>query len=78
MKLKYDQVYNGESFEVPKEWYIACCDCGLVHRLKFKIINKKTLKVRVWREPVHTRARRKALGRKIVKTARKPVKKAVK
>jgi hypothetical protein len=41
----YTQVYDGEPMTVPSlktllstPWNIACCDCGLVHTLKFEYI----------------------------------------
>jgi hypothetical protein len=36
--MKYQQQYDGEWFSPKrKNWYMRCCDCGLVHRVNFRI-----------------------------------------
>lgn len=44
---KYDQVYREEPhiYDNGKLARIACCDCGLVHGMIFKIKNKKEIEV---------------------------------
>jgi hypothetical protein len=36
IKSCYDQVWDGEWWPVPNELDLACCDCGLVHRVQFR------------------------------------------
>lgn len=43
MTKGYFQIVDGEWFEPPHgEFYDQCCDCGLTHRMKFAVIDKKT------------------------------------
>ncbi|MCK5127911.1 MAG: hypothetical protein KAR42_16760 [candidate division Zixibacteria bacterium] len=44
---KYDQVYREEPqiYETGDLHFLACCDCGLVHGMIFKIKNKKEIEV---------------------------------
>ena len=62
----FEQVFDGEEFEVPPDWYISCCHCGLVHLLTFRTKRGKWM-IRVAKETALTRARRKELGVKVVK-----------
>lgn len=34
----YIQRFNGEWVDVTAERYLACCDCGLVHKEEYRII----------------------------------------
>jgi hypothetical protein len=45
--IKYDQVYREEPFtyDIGNINYLACCDCGLVHGIKFKVKNKKEIEI---------------------------------
>ena len=47
MMIKYDQVYREEPFtyDIGTINYLACCDCGLVHGIKFKVKNKKEIEI---------------------------------
>lgn len=37
--MRYRQVYSGEWVHpVRKGYLMKCCDCGLVHRIDFKLI----------------------------------------
>lgn len=71
--INYEQVIDGDKFDVPPEWLVACCDCGLVHRFRFKFRNpkgkekKKVLTLTVFRENKLTRARRRVMKVKVVK-----------
>lgn len=60
-KRKYFQVIDGEEIlidtAVPQ--YEQCCDCALVHKLKYKVIDGKTISVRVWRIDRETNRLRK-------------------
>jgi len=38
-KTVYEQSCDGEWEFVPKDGYVQCCDCGLVHRIKHRIRN---------------------------------------
>lgn len=35
MRTRYTQRHDGEGFEIPNrtQYKLACCDCGLVHRI---------------------------------------------
>lgn len=37
--MRYHQVQSGEWVQ-PKHdgYYMKCCDCGLVHKMKFKVV----------------------------------------
>lgn len=54
-----------------KGYLMACCDCGLVHGMDFRIVanpkNKKKQKVqfRAWRAPKYTAMLRKKNGTKV-------------
>jgi hypothetical protein len=42
-----------------RQHLIACCDCGLVHKFKFKIEGGKRLSLRAWRLNRNTAQRRR-------------------
>jgi len=43
----YQQIYAGEWFPVPRrEYRQACCDCGLVHVIDFRL-RKRAIELRV-------------------------------
>ena len=49
-----------------REWYDQCCDCGLVHRVRYQIededgdeIDEARLRIWAWRMPQMTREERK-------------------
>jgi hypothetical protein len=36
--MKYTQAYDGEWMRpIRRRQYIRCCDCGLTHRLEFRV-----------------------------------------
>lgn len=40
--MKYHIVKDGETvFPRMKNYYLKCCDCGLVHKIDFKITGKR-------------------------------------
>ncbi len=42
-RCKYETELEGEVLEfdpVKEDWYIACCDCSLVHKHDFEIVDK--------------------------------------
>jgi hypothetical protein len=61
--VKYQQLYDGDWVTPVLNGYrIACCDCGLVHVLQFKVV-KGAVKFRAWRHDRATAAvRRKRKG----------------
>lgn len=58
--MRYGQVLDGELIEIAKKTghRMACCDCGLVHRMNFYIVGKK-IRFRAWRDNRATAARRR-------------------
>ncbi len=55
----YYQVKDGEWIEVPmKNHYDQCCDCGLVHKMNFRINKKGKLEVQAYRHARATNAAR--------------------
>ena len=60
-ELKYELTEDGaeELVNTDNDYYIACCDCGLVHRNKYKVIDGKTISVRAWRNDRETNRVRK-------------------
>ena len=68
VKVNYEQAYDGEWFQLVLNGdnYDQCCDCGLVHRTKYKIVDKDGRVIRgaklmnvVWRERRSTAAVRR-------------------
>lgn len=40
--MKYIQVYSGDWVQPIKKGYkMACCDCGLVHSMNFRVVKGK-------------------------------------
>ena len=70
--IDYGVMSDGDKIEVPAEWIIGCCDCGLVHRLLFKLerTDKKTglrtLTVQVFRDNRRTAMKRQQKKVKVV------------
>ena len=49
--MKYDQFVKDEWYRLKLDgWKHCCCDCGLVHKVYFKIINKSNLEARFERD----------------------------
>jgi hypothetical protein len=68
MKRDISQTYDGEWRTPPrKEFFRACCDCGLVHREEYRVRDGK-VQYRVWRDKAETKLerRRTGKGRKLV------------
>lgn len=56
---RYIQRYDGDKIPVKKRGHlIRCCDCGLVHLLKFQI-DGSTITMRPYRLPKQTAASRR-------------------
>jgi len=59
--MKYDQVVPGEWIKLKKssDFRMMCCDCSLVHKVKFKIVGS-SIWLRMWQDNRATgQARRK-------------------
>lgn len=57
------QTYDGRWRTPPrKNFYRACCDCGLVHREEYRVRNGK-IQYRVWRDRDETRIERRRAGK---------------
>ena len=56
-KMKYIKRNDGEEFAVEGTQYIACCDCGLVHRIKIRK-HKGRFYIRFWRDNKRTTQKR--------------------
>lgn len=69
--MKYRQEIDGRWFRPRRPlWLMACCDCGLVHRVKFRIVKGK-IEMQVFRDNRRTgqRRRHKVVGIGIRKSA---------
>lgn len=57
----YPNIENGQAVDInwrKKDYKIACCDCGLVHKFRFAAIGN-TLRIRAWRDNRATSAIRR-------------------
>jgi hypothetical protein len=60
--MRYTQVIDGEWIEPDSDEHrIACCDCGLVHVMYFRV-KRKRVQFMAYRDVKATNARRKRLG----------------
>ena len=55
--MRYKLVENGEWIHPERKYYyMKCCDCGLVHRMEFRVLKDKLhracLEFRAWRLPI--------------------------
>jgi hypothetical protein len=57
---EYKPVSAGEWVRPRKTYYMACCDCGLVHKMEFRIHEGK-IQFRAWRSKRATSNVRKAM-----------------
>jgi len=61
--LKYDKVQPGQWVRpIRRNYRMACCDCGLVHRMEFKLIpwaRGKKILFRAYRDEAESRRLRK-------------------
>lgn len=61
--MGYFQMEDGKWLRVPKRGFKEqCCDCGLVHRLNFRINEKGYIEIQVYRDNRATAAVRKSFG----------------
>lgn len=65
--MKYPYAKVNEWFSLPKTWHVACCDCGLIHKMEFRV-NPDTaiFEVRVNRNNRATAQRRRGMKVKLV------------
>ena len=63
MSSGFTQRYDGEYSDVTDGLNIACCDCGLIHRYEFVILNGRILK-RVFRLNRNTAGYRNGMKRR--------------
>ena len=54
-ELKYANVNNGEWQAPMANYRMACCDCGLVHRMEFGISKSNQFMFRAWRDEKETK-----------------------
>jgi len=61
MAIKYATTKDGspELVDTKHIFREQCCDCGLVHKLKYKIIDGHTIEVTCWRDDKETNRIRK-------------------
>jgi len=60
IKGRYKQVIAGQwEYPIARGYRMACCDCGLVHIMEFRPINKSRIKMRGWRDNRATAAIRR-------------------
>ena len=66
LAMHYHNQQDGEWVEPPMEGYLmACCDCGLVHKLNFRIVNGR-VQLQAFRHNRSTAQKRRHLKTKIV------------
>ena len=56
--MKYYPQKDGEWMQPKRGYKMACCDCGLVHRVEFRVV-KGRVQFRAWRDNRATAARRR-------------------
>jgi len=63
LKGKYPKAQAGEWIKPKRRfYYMGCCDCGLVHKLEFKLLpvtSGSGIFMRAWRDEAQTKALRK-------------------
>lgn len=68
MSTYYPPISAGERvFPARSGYRMACCDCGLVHLLKFELVkvgNGRKIALRAWRDDYETKQNRKRRNRK--------------
>lgn len=67
--MNYPYAKEGVPIDVPEEWHVACCDCGLIHVFRFSFQKRgkdKALQVVVTRDNRATAQRRRHIKKKLV------------
>ncbi len=63
--MRYPKVQAGEWVTPKRKGYkMACCDCGLVHRLDFRLTARNRIQMRGFRDLRATAAVRRAMKEK--------------
>ncbi len=58
--MRYHQGYDGEWIQPKrKNYYMQCCDCGLSHRIDFKLIKDKLGRARIQYRAFRIKSRKK-------------------
>lgn len=67
MKVRYTWRKDREWFRVPtvKRMPLACCDCGLVHRVAFRVTARGHVYMAAERDDAETKAVRRKYRRKL-------------
>ena len=61
--MKYEQAYDNEWFTLnDRSLKLMCCDCHLVHSIKFRVNADKTLSLNFTTDKKATKAARKRYG----------------
>ena len=67
VKWEFPEVGPGEWVKPKRKYYyMGCCDCGLVHKMEFKIVpynNGHAVLFRAWRDKPRTRQLRRVKKR---------------
>lgn len=42
-RSRYQQIWDGEWYPLPKSWDLACCDCNLVHGITIRVRDGKAM-----------------------------------
>lgn len=64
--MNHGQIYAGQPIEIDwvnRDLIFECCDCSLVHRLHFLVIDDRLI-IQAWRDEKQTEKKRK--GKKVV------------
>lgn len=62
---KLKQIVEGKWFRPIKNGFkMGCCDCGLVHRVDFKIKKRTQIRMRVYLDPKETKRERNRLKKR--------------
>ena len=65
--MKYIRVEPGEWVRpVRKGYKMMCCDCGLTHKLDFKLVEGRYIELRGWRDNRATANSRRASKVKVI------------
>lgn len=59
--MSYQQVHDGDWNWMSRKFKLACCDCGLVHKVKMKT-RKGRLWLQIFRDDRATAAMRRRMG----------------
>ncbi len=62
-KWKGSQLYEGDWTKICNPYYLGCCDCGLIHKLVFRIGKMGHIEYQVYRHEEFTKAARKKAKR---------------